>query len=275
MVKFFRSVYFELIWYVLAYVFYYCVLTVVFYPWGVSVAAITAMSLLLALNYIRRKEKKKRGIGFIEVFGLKRVRLSRKDILLLAVLGIALNFTMGGILNILPARVSRSYVESYSVIASGSIYETVIVMAIITPILEEILFRGIFQRKLGEHLGEGFGLIAAACVFGFMHFNIVWSIYSGIIGFLLGAVYLYYGSVLPGAVVHCFFNLVSCVPLLLSKYEKIYRYTFGNKVYVVVSLIVGVVILYLIFDKTWLSKYLKKDFYRKKERGEVSENENA
>ncbi|MCD8090170.1 MAG: CPBP family intramembrane metalloprotease, partial [Clostridiales bacterium] len=192
MVKFLKSVYFELVWYVVVYVFYYCVLTAVLYPLGISTAALTALSLLLILNYVRRKDKK-RGIGLTEAFGLKAVRLNKKEILLLAVLGIALNLTISGILNILPSGISKSYTESYGVIISGNIYETVIVMAVATPILEEIFFRGIFQRKLGEKLGPGRGLIAAACVFGFMHFNIVWSIYSGIIGFLLGAVYLYYG----------------------------------------------------------------------------------
>ncbi|MCD7855054.1 MAG: CPBP family intramembrane metalloprotease, partial [Clostridiales bacterium] len=221
------SVYLELVWYVIVYVFIYCVFVSVFRSFGLSEALTTAFALFFTINHIRKREKKKHGLGFKESLSLRPVKLTKKEVLILVLLGIGLNFTVGGVLNILPSGISKSYTESYSIItATGSIYETVIIMAIETPVLEEIFFRGIFQRKLCSHLGEGVGLIASACVFGLMHFNIIWSIYAAIMGFILGAVCLYYKSALPGALVHGFFNLVSCGPLLLSKYEKIYRYTF-------------------------------------------------
>ncbi|MCD8089691.1 MAG: CPBP family intramembrane metalloprotease [Clostridiales bacterium] len=269
-----NRVYFELVWYVIVYVFVYCVFVSVMYPVGISEAAITAFSLFFAINHIRKREKKKYGLGFKEALGIKFVKLSRNDILMLVLMGIGLNFTVGGILNIIPSGISKSYTESYSIItATGSIYETVIVMAVVTPVLEEIFFRGIFQRKLCSRLGEGVGLIAAACVFGFMHFNIIWSIYAAIMGFILGAVCLYYKSALPGAAVHSFFNLISCGPLLLSKYERIYKYTFGNKVYVIVSFIVGIGILYFIFDRTWIKNYFEKNLYIPNKGCEVAKNE--
>ncbi|MCD8239409.1 MAG: CPBP family intramembrane metalloprotease [Clostridiales bacterium] len=257
-----NNVWLELVWYVLVYVFIYFIFVSVFRPFGISEALTTAFSLLFAINHIRKREKKKYDLGFKETLSLKSVKLTKNEVLTLVFLGIGLNFTVGGILNILPSGISESYTESYSIItATGSIYETVIVMAVLTPALEEVFFRGIFQRKLCSHLGEGRGLIAAACVFGIMHFNIIWSLYAAIMGFILGAVCLYYKSALPGALVHGFFNLVSCAPLILSRYEKIYRYTFGNKVYVVVSLIAGIGILYFIFDKTWVKNYFSRDFY--------------
>ncbi|MCC8015740.1 MAG: CPBP family intramembrane metalloprotease [Eubacterium sp.] len=257
-----NNVWLELVWYVFVYVFIYCVFVSVFRPFGISEALTTAFSLFFAVNHVRKREKKKYSLGWKEALSIKPVKLTKKEALILVFLGIGLNFTVGGVLNIIPSGISKSYTESYSIItATGSIYETVIVMAVLTPVLEEIFFRGIFQRKLCERLGEGAGLLASACVFGIMHFNIIWSLYAAIMGFILGAVCLYYKSALPGALVHGFFNLVSCAPLMLSKYEKIYKYTFGNKVYVVVSLIAGIGILYFIFDRTWVKSYFNRDFY--------------
>lgn len=267
------NVYVGIVGNILLYVLCYCVLTVVFYPYGVSVAVTTAAAMALTINSVRRRDKKKRNYNIKQSLGISFVKLSKREVLVLMLLGVGLNFLIGGILNILPSGISSGYTESYQVIMGGNIYGTVIVIAIVTPVLEEIFFRGIFQRQLNEKLGEVKGLIAATCIFGLMHFNLVWSLYTAVIGFFLGCIYLYYKSVFPGAIVHCFFNLVSCIPLLVSRYEVIYRYTFGSKVYVVITLILGLAIIYYIVDKTWIKMFFDMDFYRKKALNEVDSDE--
>lgn len=275
MFKLFKNdnVYLSLLGYILMYVLYYCVLCSVLRAFNISVAVITAISMLLTINSIRIREKK-RDIDFETALGIKSVRLNKESLLMLVLLGVGLNFAISGILNIMPSGMSESYTQSYKVIMDGSLYGTIIVMAIITPILEEIFFRGIFQRKLGERLGTAAGLVAAAVIFGLMHFNIIWSTYSAILGFFLGCIYLYYGSVLPGAIVHCTFNLVSCVPLIVSGYEKVYKYTFGSKIYVVITMVIGFFIIYRIVDKTWIKAYFNREFYGFAPKGEVEDDEN-
>jgi membrane protease YdiL (CAAX protease family) len=240
---------------------------------GISVAVITAMAMLLTLNSIRIREQRK-GIDFNTALGIKFVRLNKESLLQLALLGIGLNFAVSGVLNILPSGISASYTQSYKVITDGGLFGTIVVMAVVTPILEEIFFRGVFQRKLSEKLGASVGLVSAATIFGLMHFNIIWSTYSAILGFFLGCVYLYYDSVLPGAIVHCMFNLVSCLPLAVSSYKTLYKYTFGNKIYVVVTMIVGFYIIYKIVDKTWIKAYFNREFYGLTPKDEVEEDEN-
>jgi membrane protease YdiL (CAAX protease family) len=175
----------------------------------------------------------------------------------------------------MPSGMSASYTQSYKVITDGNLYGTIIVMAVVTPILEEIFFRGIFQRKLGERLGDAIGLISAAAIFGLMHFNIIWSTYSAILGFFLGCIYLYYDSALPGAIVHCTFNLVSFVPIAVSEYKTVYKYTFGSKIYVVLTMLAGFFIIYKIVDKTWIKAYFNREFYGLAPKDEVEENESA
>lgn len=274
MFKFHKSenIYLSLIWYIVMYALYYCVLSSVLKAFDISVALITALSLILTINSIRKKEKK-RNLDFKTALGLKWVKLDKKSIAAFVLLGAGLNFTISGILNILPSGISQSYTKSYTVIMNGNIYSTVVVMAILTPVLEEIFFRGIFQRRLTEKFGQVAGLICAACIFGLMHFNIIWSIYAAIIGFFLGCIYIYYDSIIPGAIVHCVFNLVSCVPLMVSKYEVIYRYTFGNKIYVVLTMLAGFAIIYYIVDKTWIKRFFNIEFYKIQREKEVDEDE--
>lgn len=268
-----KNVFLCLVGYVLLYVLYYCVLTVVLNPYGVSVALSTAFALALTINSVRRRDKKKYDIDWRTSLGMQKADVVKNDIVILVMLGFALNFIINGVLNILPSGMSQSYTQSYKVIMGGNIYGTVIVMAIITPILEEIFFRGVFQRKLGEKYGDVKGLIIGTCIFGIMHFNIIWSIYAAVIGFFLGCLYMYYKSIFPGAVVHCVFNLISCVPLIVSRYEKIYRYTFGTKIYVAVTFIIGIVLLYIIVDRTWIKNFFDREYYKNKLNDEVVEDE--
>lgn len=250
--------------YVLLYVLYYCVITVVLYPYGISVALSTAAALVLTINSVRRRDKKKYDIDYKTALGLKKAHISKRDVIILAMLGIALNFVISGVLNILPSGMSQSYTESYKVITGGNIYGTVVVMAIVTPFLEEVFFRGVFQRKLSEKYGDVKGLVIGTCIFGIMHFNVIWSIYAAVIGFFLGCFYMYYKSVFPGVIVHCIFNLVSCVPLIVSRYETIYRYTFGTKIYVIVTFIIGIAMIYIIADRTWIKNFFDREYYKNK-----------
>ena len=253
-----KNIYVVLLGYVLLYVLYYFVFTMLFSPYGLSIAATTALALAFTINSVRKREKK-RGIGFCEALGLKLPKLDLKSAVFLVLLGTGLNFTISGILNLLPRRLTDNYVGSYSTMFEGNIYITLFVMAVITPALEEIFFRGIFQRLLCERLGAFSGLIAATLIFGFMHFDIIWSIYAAVIGFFMGCLYMYYDSVIPSAIVHSLFNLISCIPVFASRYETFYRYTFGSKIYVIIILVVGIGILYFIVDRTWIKMFFDRN----------------
>ncbi len=253
-----KNIYIALLGYVLLYVLYYFVFTMLFTPYGLSIAATTALALAFTVNSARKRDKKK-GIGFREALGLKLPSLDKKSIAILILLGVGLNFTISGILNILPQAVVGSYADSYTIMFSGNMYITLFVMAVVTPVLEEMFFRGVFQRKLCARLGPFKGLIMATLIFGFMHFNLVWSIYAAVIGFFMGCIYMYYDSIIPSAIVHSTFNLISCIPVFVSKYDKLYRYTFGSKIYVVMTLILGIAVIYYIVDKTWLKTFFDKN----------------
>ncbi len=251
------NIYIALLGYVLLYVLYYFVFTMIFSPYGLSIAATTALALAFTINSARKREKK-RGIGFREALGLKPPGLDRKNAVYLVLLGIGLNFTISGVLNLLPRGLTNSYVGSYTTIFDGNIYITLFVMAVVTPILEEIFFRGIFQRKLCERLGMFKGLIMSTLIFGLMHFDFIWSIYAAVIGFFMGCLYIYYDSVVPSAIVHSLFNLISCLPVFALRFKTFYKYTFGSRTYVVITLILGIGIIYYIVDRTWIKMFFNK-----------------
>lgn len=273
MLKKINNVYLSLFGYFMLYIFYYCVIASIADMYGVSVAITTAVALLLTINSIRKREKK-RGISFVNALGLNKAKMDLETIKTLLLLGIGLNFATSGVLNILPSGISQSYTQSYTSVLKGEVFSTIAMMVFVTPLLEEIFFRGIFQRRLMESLGEIKGLIISTCIFGFMHFNPIWSIYSAIIGFFLGCIYIKYNSIFPCAIVHSFFNFLSCIPMFLLNYKYIYNILYGNKISVIIMLIAGIGILWYIADKTWIKTFFCKEFYNKGMNKDKGEEEN-
>jgi len=83
------------------------------------------------------------------------------------------------------------------------------------PVLEELLFRGYYQRRLAESWGDGPAILAVACLFTFSHkqylignaYNIsmVFSLLIMAVG--LGAVYAWTRSLYPSILAHAVINV--------------------------------------------------------------------
>ena len=79
------------------------------------------------------------------------------------------------------------YEESSSQIFDGqSIFMLLAVVAIVSPIIEELVFRGLLQQRLRDYLGKGWAIGLTAVSFGAYHGNMVQFIYASLIGVFLG-----------------------------------------------------------------------------------------
>lgn len=91
--------------------------------------------------------------------------------------------------------------------------------AVLVPIAEEIVFRGVLYGWLRQSLSTETSVVISAIVFGLSHgigFNGMMSLLGGI-GFAL--LYEYSGSVLPGILVHMVNNAVAIsVPALIARH---------------------------------------------------------
>jgi len=88
------------------------------------------------------------------------------------------------------------------------------------PVLEELLFRGYYQRRLAESWGDGPAILGTSCLFVFAHrqylipnlYNVtmVGSLFCLALG--LGIVFAYTRSLLPGIIAHAIINIPMTVP---------------------------------------------------------------
>jgi membrane protease YdiL (CAAX protease family) len=90
----------------------------------------------------------------------------------------------------------------------------------VVPVVEELLFRGYYQRRLAEDWGDGPAILAVACLFTLSHkqylianlYNItmIFSLFCMAIG--LGVVFAWTRSLIPGIIAHAIIN----VPMTLA-----------------------------------------------------------
>ncbi|WP_455669680.1 CPBP family intramembrane glutamic endopeptidase [Phocaeicola sp.] len=99
-------------------------------------------------------------------------------------------------------------------------------IALIIPILEELLFRGAIEGNL---LKKGWkpkwAILVSALIFGLVHGNPAQIPFAFLIGLLFGWLYYRTGSVIPGIVGHVINNTFGAVTMLTSTKEEMSKTT--------------------------------------------------
>ncbi len=81
------------------------------------------------------------------------------------------------------------------------------IVVVTAPLIEEIIFRGFFQRVLEYRLGNiTRAVLISALVFAIIHFNIWWAIQIYLLGLFMGYLAWRSDSVFPSFIVHAFNN---------------------------------------------------------------------
>ncbi len=87
---------------------------------------------------------------------------------------------------------------------------------IMTPIAEEIYYRGFALPAFAKRWGTAAGIIISALFFSLMHLSAVWFLEIALVGIGLAVIYYRTGSLLPGIVAHSFVNSARLLIVYLS-----------------------------------------------------------
>lgn len=82
------------------------------------------------------------------------------------------------------------------------------VIALLGPIVEEFIFRGILIERLGSKYGYKIALIVSSLIFGVLHANLIG---ATLVGLALGVIYLKTGSLLIPVIIHCLNNGITTI----------------------------------------------------------------
>lgn len=130
---------------------------------------------------------------------------------------------------LLLAAVGLDYGGSYMIMMSGlmdqsAVYQTVeeaiysagflpeiLVLGILSPIMEELLFRGLVYRRFKEMMSLIASLVWSSILFAMFHGNLAQGIYGFVSGLFLCYVYERYGTFLAPLLTHMFCNIAAVV----------------------------------------------------------------
>lgn len=116
----------------------------------------------------------------------------------------------------------EEYIESAAAFSADSGYFWLILgICIVTPVLEELVFRGVIQGELRKAMPEWVAIVIQAVVFAAYHMQPIQSSYVLLPGLLLGIAYAWSRSIWIPILMHCLFNFLGGVlPIALAGNES-------------------------------------------------------
>lgn len=143
----------------------------------------------------------------------KKPSITGKKVLrVLSVVGIAALIGIGldNLISMSPlVTLSAGYQEANAGFYGGTLGMELLSSALFTPILEELVFRGILLGRLTQLLPEGWAVFVSSLLFAVMHFNIVQFLYALLLGFVLALFARKCGSVCYAMAGHMTINLIA------------------------------------------------------------------
>ena len=93
-------------------------------------------------------------------------------------------------------------------------------IAVLGPILEEVLFRGAIQGYLMRKYNPTVGIVVAALVFGLIHMNPIQIFYAFCLGLVFGWMYYRTRSLMPVIIGHVLNNSLAAVTMIMGAEEE-------------------------------------------------------
>jgi len=100
---------------------------------------------------------------------------------------------------------------------ASQIFAFLIQAVVISPLIEELFFRGFLQTFLKNYTSTWMALVLSAGVFAFAHVNLGSTIQLWFLGLALGIAYEHTGALLLPVGIHGCFNFATALSLLLEK----------------------------------------------------------
>lgn len=151
-----------------------------------------------------------------EIRGKLKKTFTIKNIILFFLLGIGCQFFISGVMCITQqyfTKLFEDYSKQMDTLTGGNDIVVLVLMILIAPVTEELIFRGIILHKASRAIPFWGANLLQAMLFGIYHMNIIQGIYAAFLGFVLGLVYNKFKTIFASMLLHMIINMSS---LLLS-----------------------------------------------------------
>lgn len=178
------------------------------YQYMVEITAVSSLVTIPVLLFMKRRDaRKERDAGITQ-----NKRAPWYKYIFVAGVSVPLAIVANNIITLSNlAEYSEGYQEATEMLYMPSLPVQIVCLGIITPICEELLFRGLIYKRLRQDCSFVSAMIYSALIFGAYHMNLVQAIYGIVCGLLLAYLYEKYGSLKAPILAHIFMNVVVCV----------------------------------------------------------------
>lgn len=176
--------------------FRYLLIAVSFYLIGFPICCLILKSIP---DGPKREEENLTFGGFIKFFLISYFIMVLLNLFTMGFLWIVGNFKEADVVNPLE-----------SVLSNSSIWATIIFAGILSPIIEEVLFRGVMLNKLRTY-GDKIAIITTALLFGLFHENFSQFFYAVGLGMIFAYVTLKTGTIKYSIGLHIMINMMGSV----------------------------------------------------------------
>lgn len=137
-------------------------------------------------------------------------KIDKRAILPIILMGLALNIFTEILISIIPfsEELLMQYSQNVALAFSGNTLIDIIAVAIIAPIIEEIVFRGLVFTRLNKGINTVVAVILSSLLFAIMHMQLIWIIYAFIFGIIFNLIYIRFKSLLANILLHMSYNSV-------------------------------------------------------------------
>lgn len=206
----------------------------------------TLAGMIVYFVILTRVFTKKSDDGIIDILQAYPRQQSAKVYLQLFLLGISLNLAMSSLIALIPF--PKEWVESYtsstsSVMNTDGLVISLVYVALIAPLFEEIFFRGFMYRTLRGAFGMWSTTAILAVGFGIPHLHPLWVGMAVCAGFVFTLLRERFHNITVSYVLHTSYNLVA-IPMLLTQGTDLYTALFDNPVIEIIYLLGGGAVIF-------------------------------
>ena len=115
--------------------------------------------------------------------------------------------------------IDANYKATMNAMYSAPLVIQIVCLAVLVPICEEYVFRGLFFRRMERESSFVYAMVYSSVVFGILHVNLVQMLYGFALGMMLAYVYEKYGSLKAPVAAHMSMNLLSVLATRYGLYN--------------------------------------------------------
>lgn len=194
------------------------------------------LSLLIYIFMVRREKK----LSLWKYCGVRKISIA--DICLSIGLGILLNVCISFItqLKFLQVFVSEHDDKINNVLYPESLLIVILVIGILAPVMEEVLFRGLIYQSLKNSYSKTAAILLQATIFAIIHINPLQIMYTFALALLFVWLVIRTNSLLASILTHISFNLTTIILSRIIKEQELVVYFLCMLVFAIAAIAIGI-----------------------------------